>query len=94
MCFTYSLLVREYVANGVQFLLQNIKKHLQKKQTTLLRRLSQKELLNLRGNLITAIMKTVFIMGVRGSRKGYGNPKRISYLSGFSFLLRLEPCGP
>jgi len=32
-------------------------------------------------------------MGVRGSRKGYGNLKRISFLSGFYFL-RLEPCGP
>jgi len=25
---------------------------------------------------------------------GYGNPKMISFLSGFSFPLRLEPCGP
>jgi len=33
-------------------------------------------------------------MGVRGSRKGYGNPKRTSFLSGFSFPLCLEPCGP
>ena len=33
-------------------------------------------------------------MGVCGSRKGYGNPKKISFLSGFSFPLRLEPCGP
>ena len=32
-------------------------------------------------------------MGVRGSRKGYGNPKRISFLLGFSFPLRLEPYG-
>jgi len=32
-------------------------------------------------------------MGVRRSSKGYGNPKRISFLSGFSFPLRLEPCG-
>ena len=33
-------------------------------------------------------------MGVRGSRKVYVNPKRISFSSGFSFPLRLEPCGP
>ena len=33
-------------------------------------------------------------MGVCGSRKGYGNPKKISFLSGFSFPLRLEHCGP
>ena len=39
-------------------------------------------------------IKTIFIMGVRGSRKGYSNPKRISFLSVFSFPLRLEPCVP
>jgi len=39
-------------------------------------------------------IKTIFIMGVRGSRIGYGNPKRISFLSGFTFPHRLEPCGP
>jgi len=33
-------------------------------------------------------------MDVRGSRKGYGKPKRISFLSGLSFPLRLEPCRP
>ena len=36
----------------------------------------------------------IFIMGVRESRKGYGNPKRISFLSGFSLPHRLEACGP
>jgi len=40
-------------------------------------------------------IKTVFIMRVRGSSKdkGVGNPKRIHFLSGFSFPLRMEPCG-
>jgi len=55
------------------------------------------EIPNLHGNYIKAIIKTIFIMSARGSRKGYGNPKRISFLSGFSFLLRLvlvETCGP
>jgi len=36
----------------------------------------------------------ICIIHLPGSRKGYGNPKRISFLSGFSFPLRLEPCGP
>jgi len=42
--------------------------------------ISKNELLNLHGIYITAIIKTIFIMGVRGSRNGYGNPKRISFL--------------
>jgi len=33
-------------------------------------------------------------MDVRGSRKGYGNQKTISFLSGFSFPLCREPCSP
>jgi len=57
--------------------------------------ISKNEPLNLHGICIAVIIQsTIFIMGVRGSRKGYGNPKRISFSWGFSFPLRLEPCGP
>jgi len=40
-------------------------------------------------------MTIAFLLMIRvcGSRKGYGNPKRV-FLSGFSFPLRLESCSP
>jgi len=62
---------------------------LTKIQTALLTKVISKGLLHLHGIYVTAIIKTIFIMGVHGSRKGYGDPKRISFLAGFSFPLRL-----
>jgi len=62
-----------------------------------LSKIISKNELNLHGICIAVVTNQttgVFIMGVRGSRKGYGNPKRISFLLGFSFPLLLEPCGP
>ena len=56
--------------------------------------ISENALLNLHGIYITVIIKTIFVMVYVDEEKAYGNPKIISFLSGFSFPLCLEHCGP
>jgi len=72
MCFNYSLLVREYVAAAVQFLLQNIKNTCRRNRQLCFEDYLENGIPQSPWNLHHGHIQTIFIMGARGSRKGYG----------------------
>ena len=94
--FWYSLLVREYVSAAVQFLFQNIINTCKRSRQFFYEDYLQLWIPQSQWNVHHGHnhIITIFVMGARGSTKGYGNLKRISFLPGFSFPLRLEPWNP